>query len=143
MATKDDEIREGYDELTLSAIEYAINCEDGSEEKSKACDEASKLFRARQEQTKIDNDAWEQDQRRIEEIEKRKADMKFKEKELKVKHKEFVQKMAMDAALTSAKLVTFGIVGRWAGNLETIGSMSTNLAKSIFREGMGMLGLKR
>ena len=75
--------------------------------------------------------------------EKRKEDAKFRERQLKQQHKEFVQKAVIDTATTGVKLVIFGAVGRWAGNLETIGTMSTSLGKSFFREGMNLLGLKK
>ena len=138
-----DEIREGFDNLVLDAVEYANSLPDGSDEKVKAHNEVRKLYSLRMEQGKADDAYEDATKKRIEEIEKRKEDVKFREKQLKQQHKEFVQKAVVDTATTGVKLAIFGAVGRWAGNLETIGTMSTSLGKSFFREGMNLLGLKK
>lgn len=138
-----DEIREGFDNLVLDAVEYANSLPDGSDEKVKAHNEVQKLYSLRMEQGKADDAYEDATKKRIEEIEKRKEDAKFREKQMKQQHKEFVQKAVIETATTGVKLVIFGAVGRWAGNLETIGTMSTSLGKSFFREGMNLLGLKK
>ena len=138
-----DEIREGFDNLVLDAVEYANSLPDGSDEKVKAHNEVRKLYSLRMEQGKADDAYEDATKKRIEEIEKRKEDAKFREKQMKQQHKEFVQKAVIDTATTGVKLAIFGVVGRWAGNLETIGTMSTSLGKSFFREGMNLLGLKK
>lgn len=138
-----DEIREGFDNLVLDAVEYANSLPDGSDEKVKAHNEVRKLYSLRMEQGKADDEYEDATKKRIEEIEKRKEDAKFREKQMKQQHKEFIQKAVIDTATTGVKLAIFGVIGRWAGNLETIGTMSTSLGKSFFREGMNLLGLKK
>ena len=138
-----DEIREGFDNLVLDAVEYANSLPDGSEEKSKAHNEVRKLYSMRMEQGKADDAYEDATKKRIEEIEKRKEDAKFREKQLKQQHKEFIQKTVVDTATTGVKLAVFGVVGKWAGNLETIGTLSSNLGRNVFKEGWNLLNFRK
>ena len=113
-----DEIREGFDNLVLDAVEYANSLPDGSEEKSKTI--MLSLLRNMVKKQQI-----------------------IREKQMKQQHKEFIQKTVVDTATTGVKLVVFGVVGKWAGNLETIGTISSNLGRNVFKEGWNLLNFRK
>jgi len=140
---RDEEIRDGLDTLVLDTLDYANRCPNGTDEKKRAIEDVTKVYNVRKEQAKADCEYDETYQRRVEEFERRKADNEFREKQLEQQHKEFLQKIAADGVTTVAKLAVFGLVGKWAGNLETLGSISSKLGNSFFREGMSLLGLRK
>ena len=139
---KDEEIRGALDELVLSSIEYADECENGSAEKQAALDDASKAYKMHLEQQKVDNEKEDAKRRYIEEVEKRQQDMKFRDKQLKQQHQEARNKMIADIAVSGVKLAFLGYVQKWTFGLEQIGNLSSATGKNLFRKAWDLIDFK-
>lgn len=133
MESRGEEIRELYDDAVVSSLEHLATLDKDSKEFEQGVDNLTKMYRLRMEQAKVDCDYDEAYQRRIEEIEKRKADTKLRQEQMKQQHGEFLMKLGADVATNAVKIGIFLVVGKWSAVLESGGVIASGTAKNLIR----------
>ena len=131
--SKFDDIQDGLDNMILSEMSYANECDKASDEHRRAIGNFNTLYTSRLETQKVADARDDAYQKRCEEIERRKAENALREAESSMRHKEATRKLVADIATNGVKVATYVIVGKWAAGLEGVGFLSSGTAKNLVR----------